>query len=310
MDSITHIVTGAVIADIYFEKPKKKLVFVLGIITASLPDFDVILYLFYDFREMLSIHRGLSHSIFFNLIIGFLISILFSKYKLLGEYKFIKILTFTYLCLASHLLLDVFTAYGTQVLLPFSNFRIGLDIINVVDPVFTLPLLICFLMNQKFISNQNYSLIGLSYCILYLIGTFGVKYHVDKININEMKEYFTPEFKSMSIPVSFGSRYWYAVNTDNTNLYLLKIDAFKGILLQKDEFKVNTNLLINSDQTLVDEMKWFAKNFYTVDTFGSKIRFYNLQVDMRGPVLDQNRLMPTKGYFVINSNTVSPASSQ
>lgn len=310
MDSITHIVTGAVIADIYFEKPKKKFVFVLGAITASLPDFDVFLYLFYDFREMLSIHRGLSHSIFFNLIIGFLISILFSKYKLLGEFKFIKILTFTYLCLLSHLLLDVFTAYGTQVFLPFSNFRAGFDIINVVDPVFTLPLLICFIINQKFNSNHNFSLIGFSYCIIYLISTIGIKYHVDKINTSEMKKYETPDFKSMSMPVSFGSRYWYAVNINYDNLYLLKIDAFKGVLLQKDLFKVNAHLLINSDQTLVDEMKWFAKNFYTVDTFGSKIRFYNLQVDMRGPILDQNRLMPTKGYFVINSNTVSPASSQ
>ncbi|MGB1248508.1 MAG: metal-dependent hydrolase, partial [Chitinophagales bacterium] len=49
---------------------------------------------------------------------------------------------FSFLALFTHVLLDAFTTYGTQLLLPFSDKRISFDSINIVDPVYTIPLLL------------------------------------------------------------------------------------------------------------------------------------------------------------------------
>lgn len=54
---------------------------------------------------------------------------------------------------------------------------------------------------------------------------------------------------------------------------------------------------VNSE--LIDKMKWFAKGSYAVVKDGEKIRFYNLQVDMRGIVDNGDTKAPTVGYFEI-----------
>ena len=46
-------------------------------------------------------------------------------------------------------------------------------------------------------------------------------------------------------------------------------------------------------------MKWFAKGFYTVEKNDDQLRFYNLQVDMRGIIVTNGIKAPTAGYFVI-----------
>ena len=42
---------------------------------------------------------------------------------------------------ASHALLDAATTYGTQLFWPFSRYRVGLDVISIIDPLFTLIVL-------------------------------------------------------------------------------------------------------------------------------------------------------------------------
>jgi inner membrane protein len=44
--------------------------------------------------------------------------------------------------LASHVLIDVFTVYGTQLLAPFSRHGFGLNNFFIIDPLYTLPLVI------------------------------------------------------------------------------------------------------------------------------------------------------------------------
>lgn len=48
-----------------------------------------------------------------------------------------------FLAFFTHIALDCFTAYGTQVFLPFANTRVAFNTIAVADPLYTLPFLIC-----------------------------------------------------------------------------------------------------------------------------------------------------------------------
>ena len=49
------------------------------------------------------------------------------------------------LSLVTHPILDCFTTYGTQILLPFSNMRVAFNNIAVADPLYTLPFLVCLI---------------------------------------------------------------------------------------------------------------------------------------------------------------------
>ena len=140
MDSITQAALGAAIGEATLGKHIGNKGAVLGAIVATIPDLDVALYLFYDKFEMLSIHRGFSHSVVFSIIGAVSIAYVLQRMKWTKMVSYQKLWIFTWLALFTHMLLDTFTAYGTQLLLPFSDARIGFDSVNVVDPVYTIPL--------------------------------------------------------------------------------------------------------------------------------------------------------------------------
>ena len=78
-------------------------------------------------------HRGFTHSLAFVPAGGTLAALPFSRARagiLAGIAAY-----------ASHALLDAATTFGTQLFWPFSRYRVGLDVISIVDPLFTLILL-------------------------------------------------------------------------------------------------------------------------------------------------------------------------
>ena len=53
-----------------------------------------------------------------------------------------RVLWMVWLCLVTHPLLDAFTVYGTQVLLPFSDYPVAWSTLFIIDPLYTLPLVV------------------------------------------------------------------------------------------------------------------------------------------------------------------------
>ena len=50
----------------------------------------------------------------------------------------------------THILLDCFTTYETQIFAPFSNMRVAWGTVAVADPLYTVPFLICLLAAARF----------------------------------------------------------------------------------------------------------------------------------------------------------------
>lgn len=184
MDSISQAALGAAIGEAVLGKKTGNKGAVLGAIIATIPDLDVAFYLFFNKFEMLSIHRGFSHSILFSLPGAFLIAYILQRIKWTKKVSYFRRWIFSWLALFTHILLDTFTAYGTQLFLPFSNKRVGFDSINVVDPVYTVPLLIGLICSLFIFKNKPfravYNHIGIAVSTLYLLGTLGVKNHVEE----------------------------------------------------------------------------------------------------------------------------------
>ena len=74
----------------------------------------------------------------------------------------------------THILLDCFTTYGTQIFAPFSNMRVAWGTISVADPLYTVPFLACLLVAARFARTDrrrtvwNWVGIGLSSAYLLL----------------------------------------------------------------------------------------------------------------------------------------------
>lgn len=314
MDSITQAALGAAIGESILGKKIGVKGAIIGAIIATIPDLDVILYLFYDKLDMLSIHRGFSHSITFSIIGSFLIAYILSKLKWFQNIKSTTLIIFSWLCLFTHMLLDTFTAYGTQLFLPFSNRRLGFDSINVVDPIYTIPLIVGLILSlwiyRSIPKRSKYNNYGLIISSLYLVFTLINKESVKADVSTRMSDKNIEYHSLLTMPVGIANVNWYGVAKGRDSIYMLKHSILSDTNNVIEAFPINDEYLNQINKDVADEMRWFAKGFYTVEKENEKIRIYNLQVDMRGVVKIGNNKAPTVGYFeVSNKNGKSEFSS-
>jgi len=137
VDPLTHLTTGVICSQLV-PAPSRWWAALAGAIFALLPDIDYF-FIFWDRLAFIRYHRGFTHSLV-ALALFALAGALLGRY--LGGPRWFKPLFIIGLAvLASHLLLDLATSYGTQLLNPFSKRRFALDWIFIIDPYFTALLL-------------------------------------------------------------------------------------------------------------------------------------------------------------------------
>ena len=134
MDSLTHILTGAVIARAIDDKKVGAWGTIAGLTVGFFPDTDFVLGLF-NRKFYLEYHRDFTHSL-----------ILIPFYALFFSWVFVKLSkrphfwSYYKICLpvlVSHVLLDLFTSYGTMIFSPFFEHRYAWDLVFVIDLVFS-----------------------------------------------------------------------------------------------------------------------------------------------------------------------------
>ncbi|WP_313806957.1 metal-dependent hydrolase [Flavobacterium sp.] len=139
MDSLTQITLGIAVAEACAGKQLKNRTFLYGAILGTIPDLDVLVGKFLNPIDGILIHRGLSHSLLFHLLLTFPLAWLITKIEK-GKIALRTLAFMVFLCLFTHALLDWFTTWGTQLLWPLNN-RFSLQSIFVIDPLYTLPLI-------------------------------------------------------------------------------------------------------------------------------------------------------------------------
>ena len=140
MDSLTHIVFGAALGEALLGKKVGKKAMLLGAIANTIPDLDVFLVMGDPIREI-TLHRGFSHSLLFSVLAAPFLAWLAQRY-LKDRIGFRIWLLFFFCLLVTHPLLDCLTTYGTQFLLPFSDYRVNINSLFIIDVVYTLPMLV------------------------------------------------------------------------------------------------------------------------------------------------------------------------
>ena len=170
MDIVTQGLLGAAAALSASNKKESRLAIGTGFAAGLLADIDAVIRSADDPLLNIEFHRHFTHSLIF-IPIGGLIAALILWPLLRRRLTFGRLYFFTLLGYATHGLLDASTSYGTQLLLPFSDERIAWRIIAIIDPAFSLILLIAIIVgwrSQKALSAR----IGLLLAAGYL--SFGV----------------------------------------------------------------------------------------------------------------------------------------
>ncbi len=137
MDTVTHGLTGWLVARTLPDKWKgEHPAIATGVVTLGsvLPDADNAASLLGS-ELYLRVHRGISHSLLGISVSSLVVALLFARF---GRWKDAKrLFLLALLGQVSHVVLDLLNSYGTQVLQPFSDARLSLDLLFVVDLVFT-----------------------------------------------------------------------------------------------------------------------------------------------------------------------------
>ena len=166
MDPLTQGTVGAALDQSSADKKNILKVSIIGFLAGLTPDLDVFIQSSSDPILFLEYHRQFTHSLFFipigSLFVALLIFPLFKKSLSLKTVYIASLLGF-----ATHGLLDACTSYGTLLFWPFSNERVTWNNISIVDPLFTIPILIFIGLAIK-TKRKLFSFFSIGWVVFYL----------------------------------------------------------------------------------------------------------------------------------------------
>ena len=271
MDPVTQGTIGAVLPQALGKK-NLGIVALLGFLSGMAPDLDILIRSNTDPLLSLEYHRQFTHSIIFIPFGGLICALfLFVVFKKISPFNFKKTWLYCTLGYGTHGLIDACTSYGTLLFWPFSDIRIAWNNISIIDPLFTLPLILLIVIAT--IKKKNiYSKIALAWAVTYL--TLGVYLHNVAINVGkeiaEQRGHIVTRIKAKP---SFGNLIlWKTIYetdgkfyVDATNLFFSNIisgESIKKLNLKKDFPWLEKESQQYKD---VDRFKWFSNDFLAVN---------------------------------------------
>lgn len=279
MDSVTQIILGAAVGEAVLGKKVGNKAMLYGAIAGTIPDLDVLSSHFMSTVSALEIHRGFTHSIFFSVIAGILFGWLVSRYETYKDAKGWMWLFFW--CFVTHPILDAHTTWGTQLFWPL-DYRLAFKTIFVIDPLYTVPFLICLILallqKRGAPKRKFYNTMGLLISSGYLMLTFllkGLAYTEFKAALKDQQiDYVDFETK----PGPFNTMLWTA-NVDTKDAYLIGYYSFfDKEPIHFETYAKNHELLgdlVTDDN--VKRMINISKGWYSITQKDGKLFFNDLR---------------------------------
>ncbi|MGB3211105.1 MAG: metal-dependent hydrolase [Desulforhopalus sp.] len=183
MDSLTQATLGAAVAHACWQKELGRKALIVGGLLGTLPDLDIIMYPLLDEVQRLYWHRGESHSVWFMMLGAFFFGWLLVRLPVGKWLSLYQASVGVFLIFSTHVLIDLFTVYGTQLLAPVSRKGFSLNNFFIIDPLFTIPLLAGTVgayvaKNETFSRRLNLS--GLLLASFYAAWSFSVQSIADQ----------------------------------------------------------------------------------------------------------------------------------
>jgi len=286
MDSVTQAVLGGAVSYAILGRRLGKRAAIYGAALGTLPDLDVLI----DFGgpiENMTHHRGFSHSFFVQAFIAPLLAWLFVRPERLSEALFLRWWLAIFLCFVTHSLADLFTVYGTQVLWPLSVHPFAHSLLFIIDPLYTLPLVIAFvvtLVGKSIHVNVLINRLMLAVSTGYLIWSASVKVLIDDKALAALNLRGISPTTYESTPAPFNTLLWRSVAIDGDYYYEIWTSIFDEVdQVQIQRYSRNLDLLKSvSDHPSVQRLQWFTKDQYKAWEKGDQIFLSDLRMGVEG----------------------------
>lgn len=283
MDSITHIALGAVIGEAIAGKGVGKRVLLVGAAAQSLPDIDFVAGFWMSPAENLLVHRGITHSFLFAVLLSLLLAVVACKSNWLNSGSFKEWTFFFFLQMTVHILLDSLNAYGVGLFEPFSDERISMHVLFVADPFFSLPIigsaLALLLMRIKPKVKVLLVISSLSISLLYLFYAFYNKHTIDKQIEAALATRQFAYNRFLATPTPLNTWLWFiAVETDSGFHITHRSVLDRRENLEFHYFPQHKELLNQvDDNQSVKQLIRFSEGFYTVSVHNDTLLFNDLR---------------------------------
>jgi inner membrane protein len=283
MDSLTHIVLGAVIGEAYAGKKIGKRAMLYGALAQSLPDIDFIASFWLSPADNLLAHRGITHSILFALMSAVLLGLLANRWHRKFSLSLKRWIIFFGLEIFTHLFLDAFNTYGVGWLEPFNHYRISFNILFVADLFFSVPLIITFIAllflmqaNSQRSRWTTISLVLSGVYLLYALTNKAVINHSVKKNIAHQhissKRFFTT-------PTALNTWLWYVVVEDDNGYHIGYQSVFDQNKNIEFHYFPRQDSLLGSlrNEHHIQKLLLFSRDFYTIENYKGALIFNDLK---------------------------------
>ena len=294
MDPVTQGIVATTSAQVFSKKNHLIIASMIGFLAGLSPDIDIFIRSDTDPLLFLEYHRQFTHSLFFIPIGSLLCAIVF--YYVFAKkfnFSFRNTYIFSLIGYATHGVIDSFTTYGTQLLWPFSNERIAWNSISVIDPLFTLPVIIlCLITLIK--GDKKYSFYAIAWMLMYQLAGFIQKDRAENIiydyakikghDVNEIEA--KPSFANIVV--------WKVIYSDDSNYYVnaiklgLSPKIYPGEMIKKLDIRKDFKWLEPSTQQAKDvqRFRWFSNNYLGISKHNKNIiydiRFSSIPNEVEG----------------------------
>ena len=297
MDPVSQGTVGAAFAQSSANKTNIVKVGVIGFLAGLAPDLDILIRSESDPILFLEYHRQFTHSLFFipfgSLIVALLI---FPFVK--GSMTIKTVYIASFLGYATHGLLDACTSYGTLLFWPFSDERVTWNNISIVDPIFTIPILILLGIAIK-TKKRIFSFFAIGWIIFYLsLGFFQYERTLSAAFKLADSRGHNPE--RMTLKPSFGNLIlWKSIYQHEDTFYVDAIRSVQSITwCLGDSIRIfdYENHLPNLDKESqqskdIERFRWFSQNYLGYDKEKSLI------TDIRYSMIP-NQITPMWGLLI------------
>ncbi|UCB55024.1 MAG: metal-dependent hydrolase [Thiotrichales bacterium] len=283
MDSITQLALGAAVGEATAGRQVGRRALLWGAIAGTIPDLDVFIPLG-DAVSDFTYHRSFSHSLFvLAALTPFIVWLILKLHPDTAEHRK-RWYALVYLVFATHVLLDSFTVYGTQIFWPVLTTPMTWSTIFIIDPLYTLPLLIgiiaALVVSRRYSGGHTANSIGLILSTGYLVWTLGAKLHVEYIARSTLANQNLADVSVLTTPTPFNSLLWRILVVDDTHYY----EGYYSIFdhsgsLRFDRYPRSLELVRPlHDHGPVQRLQWFTKDFYAAALMNHDIVITDLRM--------------------------------
>ena len=283
MDSLTHIVLGAAIGEAVLGKKVGRKAMLIGALADTIPDFDVFASPCFTDAQQLLVHRGITHSFFFILLMSPLLGWLFSKWMKNTGVSWKSWTWLFFLGMFTHVLLDSLTSYGTGWFEPFSSYRVSFNTIFVADPFYTIPFLVCVIValvsKNGTPKRVKWNKAGLWISTLYLAFTVFNSWHIHGVMKTSLDEKHVAYDNFIVTPTPLNNFLWMGYSHDPAGTWIGYYSVFDKAGPVRFNYVPRQDSLLKEfkDNESINILKRFSKGHYVITKVDTAIYFNDVR---------------------------------